>query len=116
MTKEIKELIKSKRPNLSSSSLTTYASILKSLYRKVFGDTDYDLGKFDEPTKTLSVLEDTPFNKRKTILSALVILTDKKAYRDLMSEDIKEYNADMAKQEKSASQEANWIEPEEVLR
>jgi len=114
MTKEIKDLIKSKRPNLSSSSLTTYASILKSLYRKVFGDTDYDLGKFDEPTKTLSVLEDTPFNKRKTILSALVILTDKKAYRDLMSEDIKEYNADMAKQEKSASQEANWIEPEEV--
>jgi len=114
MTKEIKDLIKSKRPNLSSSSLTTYASILKSLYRKVFGDTDYDLGKFDEPTKTLSVLEDTPFNKRKTILSALVILTDKKAYRDLMSEDIKEYNADMAKQEKSASQEANWTEPEEV--
>jgi len=114
MTNEIKDLIHSKRPNLSISSLITYTSILKSLYRKVFGDTEYDLDKFNNPKKTLEFLEDIPFNKRKTILSALVILTDEKEYRDLMSEDIKEYNADMAKQEKSNSQEENWVEPEEV--
>lgn len=114
MTNEIKELIHTKRPNLSASSLTTYTSILKSLYRKVFDDTDYNLEKFNNPTKTLKMLADTPFNKRKTILSALVILTDEKAYRDLMSEDIKQYNADIGKQEKSEAQEENWIEPNEI--
>lgn len=114
MTEAIKDLIKSKRPNLSASSLTTYTSILKSLYRKVFGKDDYDLKRFDDAEDTLKVLKDTPFNKRKTILSALVILTDNKDYRNLMGEDIKEYNADIAKQEKSSSQEANWIDPEEI--
>jgi len=114
MTKEIKEYIQSKRPKLSPSSLTTYTSILKSLYRRVFDDTDYKMEKFDEPKKTLEVLKDTPFNKRKTILSALVIITDNKEYRDLMGDDIRSYNADISKQEKSEAQEANWVEPTDV--
>ena len=114
MTKEIKEYIQSKRPKLSPSSLTTYTSILKSLYRKVFDDTDYDMEKFSEPKKVLEVLKDVAFNKRKTILSALVIITDKKEYRELMGDDIRSYNTDISKQEKSETQEANWIEPTDV--
>jgi len=114
MTVEIKEYIKNKRPTLSDSSLTTYTSILKSLYRKVFDDTEYDLDKFSKPEKVLEKLEEVPFNKRKTILSALVIITDNKKYRDLMGQDIKDYNDNISKQVKSESQETNWVEPDDV--
>ena len=44
----IKDYIKEKRPSLSDSSLTTYASILRSLYKKLYGDGEIDFSKFDK--------------------------------------------------------------------
>jgi hypothetical protein len=106
---EITEYIKKKRPNLSASSLTTYTSILRSLYKKVFGSGNVDFSKFDDTAKVLDHLKDLPPNKRKTILSALVIITDNKKYRDLMLEDVRDYNREISKQEKTESQEENWV-------
>jgi len=114
MSLEIKEYIKGKRPNLSPSSIITYASILKSLYKKTFDDDDFDINKFNKPYKVLEVLKNLPFNKRKTILSALVVITDNKEYRELMGADIKEYNEHISTQEKSESQNENWVTTEEV--
>ena len=94
----IKDYIRSKRQTLSESSINTYASILKNLYKRVYKDDNFDLDKF----------------KRKTILSALVIITDNKEYRDLMSDDIKHYNIEIAKQVKTPEQEASWIEQNEI--
>jgi integrase len=111
---KIKDYIHSKRPTLSKSSITTYASILKNLYLKVFKDDDMDLGKFDNSEPVLSFLKDMPPNRRKTILSALVIITDKKAYRDLMADDVRDYNKDINKQEKTPAQEASWVETNQV--
>ena len=95
---KIKDYIHSKRQTLSKSSITTYASILKNLYLKVFKDDDMDLGKFENSEPVLTFLKDMPPNRRKTILSALVIITDKKPYRDLMAEDVRDYNKDINKQ------------------
>lgn len=111
---KIKDYIHTKRPTLSKSSITTYASILKNLYLKVFKDDDMDLGKFDNSEPVLTFLKDMPPNRRKTILSALVIITDKKAYRDLMAEDVRDYNKDIHKQEKTPQQEASWVETNQV--
>ena len=111
---KIKDYIHSKRSTLSKSSITTYASILKNLYKKVFKDDDMDLGKFDNSEPVLTFLKDMPPNRRKTILSALVIITDKKAYRDLMAEDVRDYNKDISKQEKTPQQEAAWVETSQV--
>ena len=111
---KIKDYIHSKRPTLSKSSITTYASILKNLYLKVFKDDDMDLGKFDNSEPVLTFLKDMPPNRRKTILSALVIITDKKPYRDLMAEDVRDYNKDIHKQEKTPQQEASWVETNQV--
>ena len=62
----LKDYIHSKRPNLSNSSVITYTSILKNLYRKVFG-IDVDFHKFDDAQCILHYLKDVPPNRRKTI-------------------------------------------------
>lgn len=110
----IKEYLHDKRPSLSSSSLTTYSSILKNVYNKVFGGEKIDFKKFDETDKILAFLKDIPPNKRKTILSSLVIITDKKPYRDLMLEDVRDYNKEIGKQEKTPEQEASWVNTNQV--
>lgn len=110
----IKEYISKKRPTLSKSSLTTYGSILKNLYKKVYEEEDYNLERFNTPAPVLKYLEAIPPNRRKTILSALVIITDKKSYRDLMLKDVRDYNADINKQEKSVKQEESWVEKDAV--
>jgi hypothetical protein len=109
MPTDLKEYIKDKRPTLSASSIITYNSILRNLYKKVFGTGEIETKHFDDTAKILAHLKEVPPNKRKTILSALVIITDDKKYRDLMLEDIKEYNHDIGKQEKSETQKENWV-------
>lgn len=111
---KIRKYIADKRPTLGNSSITTYTSILKNLYKKVFGEESYDLSKFDDSDKVLGFLKDMPVNKRKTILSALVIITDKKEYRDLMAEDVKAYNKEISKQIKTDNQEESWVETHQV--
>ena len=112
---DLKSFIKEKRPNLSASSIITYNSILTNLYRKVFGkEGDINTKRFEETTPILTYLKDVPCNKRKTTLSALVIITDDKAYRDLMLTDIKSYTAEIGKQEKTESQKENWVEGADI--
>ena len=113
---DLKEYIKSKRGSLSASSLTTYASILKSIYKKCFGEGEIDVKKYDDSDCILKALSDLPPNKRKTILSALVIITDNQKYRDLMLSDVRDYNADIKKQEKTPTQQENWATEEEILK
>ena len=79
--------LKKLRPTLSEGSLTTYCSILRSLHRKLFGG-DIQKDDFDESDKILKYLDDLPPNKRKTILSALVVISGKPDYRKEMLEDI----------------------------
>lgn len=111
----IKDYIKEQRPNLKKQSISTYTSILKNLYIKVFGDgDDIDIKKFSDTDKILEHLKTLEPNKRKTVLSALVILTDKKEYRDQMLNDIQSYNEEQHTQEKSEKQTASWVEGSEI--
>ena len=112
---KIKDYIKEKRNTLSASSLTTYASILKNLYTKVFDDTEYDMKKFDNTKKVMEYLKDVAPNKRKTTLSALVIITNDKEYRDAMLSDVRDYNKDISKQVKTEAQSENWVENKEIM-
>jgi len=110
----IKEYIKSKRPSLGASSITTYASILRSLYKQIWGDGDMDYDRFGETAKVLKHLEELPPNRRKTVLSALVIITDNKEYRDQMLSDVRDYNKEISLQEKSDTQKENWVEGADI--
>lgn len=110
----IKEELKSKRNKLSESSLTTYSSILRNLYKKVFNDEQIKLTNFNKTKQIIEYIKDVPFNKRKSILSSLVVLTDLDEYRKLMLEDINKYNSFIKTQEKTETQENNWIEKEQI--
>lgn len=111
---DLKKHIEKKRPSLSASSITTYSSILKSLYKKVFGDETVDFKKFGDTDKILKYLKDIPPNRRKTILSALVVITDEKPFRDLMLDDVRNYNKEIHKQEKTETQKDNWVDGGEI--
>jgi integrase len=111
---EIMNKIKDKRPNLSVNSVKTYKSILKNLYDKCYNDKDYEFSKFDDDKKVLEHLKDIPFNKRKTVLAALSVLTGNKNYNVVMMDDIHKYNSNEMKQEKTPQQEENMITHDEV--
>ena len=110
----IKQIIKEKRPSLSDSSLNTYSSTLNNLYKKVFKDKPIDATKFDDVDAILEYIKDIPANKRKSILSALVVITNNSQYRKMMLGDINDYKAIIDKQEKTASQKENWVTQEEI--
>ena len=115
MTSNIKQLLKERRPNLSDSSLTTYCSILKNLYKKIWvDDDDIHLKNFDNSDKVLHFLKDIEPSKRKTILSSLVVLTGNESYRKYMLSDIEKYTQLIKSQVKSPSQEKNWVTIDEV--
>jgi hypothetical protein len=111
---DLKEILKEKRPNLSKTSLNTYASTLTNLHKKVFKDTPFDIENFNKTQEIINYLKDIPPNRRKSILASLVVISDKKEYRDLMLEDIKEYNKETAKQKKTLNQEESWVSQEDV--
>jgi len=110
----LKEIIKERRPTISNSSINTYNSILTNLYKRVFGDGEIDITNFNDDKEILNDLKDLEPNKRKTILSALVVITDNNKYRDQMLDDIKEHRVEVAKQVKSESQEKNWVSNTEL--
>lgn len=112
---DIAESLQKSRPSLGASSIKTYTSILRSLHRKVFGDeSEPSMETFKEDKKILDFLRDVPPNRRKTILSALVVLTDEGKYREVMNKDVSEYNTEIAKQELTPSQEKSWINKDQL--
>lgn len=110
----IQEELHKIRPTLSAGSLKTYTSLLKNVHKNVFKDKDISKKDFDECDKILEYLKELKPNQRKTILSGLVVISDKPKYRSAMLEDIKDYSKEINKQEKSVAQEANWIEQNEL--
>ena len=88
---DLKTKLKELRPNLSASSITTYNSILKNLHKRVFDNKELELNDFQDTKSILAYLKDIPANRRKTILSALTVLTGVPEYREQMLGDIETY-------------------------
>jgi hypothetical protein len=116
----IEETIKKNRPNLSSNSIKTYTSTLQNLYKKVYpNDKEIDVKKFCNHKDFINQLKDKEGNKRKSILSALVVIcpNDKnQEYRDMMIKDAKQYNEEQLENKKTEKQEENWIEQNEIKK
>jgi len=106
----IKEKIRENKPNISESSVKTYNSILSNLYKNVFSDDDYSLKNFNDSDMIIKYLKDLEPPKRKTILAALVVLTDNKKYREVMLKDIETSRTKSQQQEKTDKQKDNFID------
>lgn len=113
MTHSLAELIHEKRPHLTAGSIKTYSSILSNLHKKVF-EPPFNLEDFTHVKPIMDYLKDVPANKRKTILSALVVICGDDKYRAQMMTDIHSTKTDTDKQTKNEKQEANWIQPEQI--
>ncbi len=111
----ILEALKKARPNLATNSYKTYTSILRTLYKKVFpDDKEVDVAKFKEYKKFLDHLKDVEYNKRKTYLSALYIISKMDEYQVQMSSDILTYKNEQDKQEMNTKQQENWESQEQI--
>lgn len=89
--------LKEKRDNLSVSSARTYASLLLNVYNKLEGNGELDFFKNDEKIlKHVKTLEKA--QTRKTLLSALFVLTGLDSYKEDMMTDIKVVNDNYKKQ------------------
>jgi hypothetical protein len=100
---DFEKILKQKRPNLSDSSIKTYASLLKSLKG--------DINKPNQIKKELSIKD---AGSRKTIFSALFVATEIPEYKKLMISDIGEYKTKIEKQELSEEEKKNWATQDEI--
>lgn len=93
MKDEICQTIRQNRPSISDGSLKTYCSVLNSLYNKLGGQSGVQFFS-DNVNKIIAHIEtlDKPQTK-KTILSALYVLTNDKAYHEPMLKFANETNA-----------------------
>jgi integrase len=120
--------LKQSRNSLSDGSIKTYKSILGTLYKKM-----NDVSKIEEknnlqeffcknPKDTLKFLNDLTVSKRKTTLSALVVLcfNNEKAkdiYREQLIEDSDKYREDQKENgnEMTDKQKENWVDWKDVI-
>jgi len=110
--------IKQERPNLSESSIKTYTTVLKSMFKDIWAGKEFDHTLYiTEQEKTMKHMESIKFNIRKTILSALVSFTTgvvQTKYRNQMMEDSQKYTALQHQHIKTDDQKENWITWKEV--
>jgi hypothetical protein len=69
---------------------------------------------FDEDDKILEHLKDKPPSSRKTVLSALFVLTGKAEYNKVMLEDCRHTNNQYKEQKKSQKEQDGWVSVDEI--
>jgi len=114
----ITEAIKQNKPTISESSIKTYISILKNLFKKYGKEEEFNIKWFTNENDRIKDLEEVKPNIKKTLLSALIAITPdahNKKYKKLMMEEALKVQQDNLKQEKTETQATNWISQEDLL-
>ena len=108
-----------KNRNLKESSVKTYLFNLNKLHKKIFDKPIENLDFLLDVDKVINTLSELKLTTQKTYLASIVVALDSmkekkydKAldkYREIMLDNIKDYNEDIKKQNKSESQSKNWV-------
>lgn len=124
MTHAITQLIAKARPSLSSSSCSTYSSIIRSTAKKagVEVNSPADVEKhFEALWKQIMSIEN--IRSRKTVLSSFVVLVDGKIpqhyidrLRTAMMNDVKVAEDEEKSLQMTDKQKTNWMPYEEVMK
>jgi hypothetical protein len=119
-TEQIKKDIKKNRPKITDSSINTYVSILKNLYKKYHNkDDEFNINWFENEDEIIKHMKDVKPNIRKTLYSSLIAITDdkhNKKYKKAMMEDAEHYRSENLKQNKTEAQEKNWVSQDDVKK
>ena len=109
--------LKEAKPNVSASTIKTYNTILKTIYKKVFGtDETPDIEKFKDVEKIFDYIKDAPLQTQKTKLSAIMALAPVAVYRNRIYEIQKELSKETEKSEMTEKLEVAEITPEEMKK
>jgi hypothetical protein len=107
--------IKLAKPNIAESTVKNYNTVLKSVYKNVFGDTDTpDIENFKDVEKILNYIKDEPQNTRKTKLSAVIALAPLEEYRTQIYQLAKAIQKETDKSEMTPKLEESEITPTEM--
>lgn len=113
---KIHSALQSQCPSLSSSSLRTYTSVLYNLHSKHLNQDHNNMEWFSQKyQKILDYLnKNIRKSTRKSVLSALYVLTNRPEYHEQMIEDAKDINEEYREQRKTQKQEDNWISVQQI--
>jgi len=113
---DFSDFIKHHKPSITPSTLKTYNSLLRSIYKNVFGlHKDPDTNNFSRTHQVLAWLIQKPYNTRKTYLSALVcVVPNEPIYKKQMLDDVNEYNHEVSKSELTDKLEQSTIDDNEI--
>lgn len=107
--------LKTAKPNLADSTIKNYNTVLKSIYKNVFGDTEKpDIENFKNIEKILNYIKDEPQNTRKTKLSAVIALAPLEEYRTQIYKLAKAIQKETDKSEMTPKLEESEITPTEM--
>lgn len=114
----MEELLKKNKPSISSSSLKTYMSLLKSLYYKKHDKkTEINLDWFNNQDEIIELLKDKAASSRKTTYASLIaIAKHNDKYKTALLDDGKTYDKFIKSQKKTDKQEENWKNFEDVKK
>lgn len=109
------EQIKTAKPDVSASTIKTYNTLLKTTYKKVFGETKTpDIDNFTNVEAILHHIKNENLQTRKTRLSAIMALAPMPEYREQIFKDALELKKTTNKSEMTEKLEAAEITPEEM--
>lgn len=105
----LKDYIRSKR-KLSDGSVNTYYSLLKTLWKNVYGDKPIVYDDFNSD----DVYDYINKNRSKTTIAALRVITENPRIRKIMEEELNKQKVENSKQLKTEKQETSWLSAEEI--
>ena len=111
------------RPTLSPATITSYVSILMNIYFQTTHDGNAESVETDwfgdNTDAVIQIIQDRPVTSRSTILSCIsVIINDKPKstrIREELVKAVRQYDTDASTGVKSAKQEENWMDYNEIL-
>jgi integrase len=115
---ELKKKIRENKPDISESSITSYANALKQLFYKAHLPKEpLDIKWFNDFNAMKEELKDANLNTRKTTYASILTLhKGNEEIKKLMVEDQKEVNKQIATHKKSDKQEENWLDYNEIKK
>jgi len=117
---QLKELIKTSRPNISDSSINTYVQSIKRV------SPNKQINNLDFLKKTDAVLQKVasyPITTQRNVITSIIVGLkavgddngDIKVYSDVLQKLTEKYQGQIAKNKKTDKEEANWVNHNELL-